>query len=138
MIPKVLTVILGALFSLGLGISQMSRPQKILAFLDVLGNWDPSLILVMTAAVGVYYSLQKYILKFSGPKYEKDFVLPKGNAIDKRLVCGAVIFGIGWGTTGFCPGPSITALASGTSEVFVFFLGMYGGMLLNRVTNLKK
>lgn len=129
MISKFITVVLGFFFALGLGISQMTRPQKILGFLDVLGDWDPSLLLVMVAAIGVYYPLQRYVLKRPAPKYEEKFTLPKLKELDSTLIVGSAIFGIGWGMVGLCPGPSITALASGMPKIVVFLVGMSIGML---------
>lgn len=105
----------------------MTRPQKILAFLDLLGNWDPSLLVVMIGAIGVYFPLQKCILG-SFPKGENTFLLPKGE-ISYRLFIGSAIFGIGWGIVGFCPGPSITSLASAHPKVILFFFGLILGML---------
>lgn len=126
---KFVTILLGFFFALGLGISQMTRPQKILAFLDVLGDWDPSLLLVMVAAIGVYNPLQKYILKKPAPRFGEKFTLPKLKEVDPTLIIGSALFGIGWGMVGLCPGPSITALASGVPQTFVFFAGMLIGML---------
>jgi uncharacterized membrane protein YedE/YeeE len=129
MISKLITFLLGFSFATGLGISQMTRPQKILAFLDVLGSWDPSLLLVMAAAVGVYFPLQKYITGMGFPRYEAEFTLPKPGTIDRPLIMGAAIFGMGWGLVGFCPGPSVVALATGTPKVIVFVSGVILGML---------
>ncbi len=128
MMPKILTFFFGFCFAAGLGISQMTRPQKILAFLDVAGSWDPSLLLVMAGAVGIYFPIQRYLRKLARPRYEECFVLPKTNAIDRQLVIGAAIFGIGWGLIGFCPGPSVVSLASLKPEVAIFALGLGVGM----------
>jgi uncharacterized membrane protein YedE/YeeE len=128
MISKLFTFILGFCFAIGLGISQMVRPQKILAFLDVLGNWDPSLLVVMVGALGIYFPLQRYIRGNNLPLYEKAFSLPKPGTIDSSLLLGAAIFGIGWGLVGFCPGPSVVALATGAPQVVVFAAGLLLGM----------
>lgn len=136
--PKMITFLLGFTFALGLGISQMTRPAKILAFLDVAGNWDPSLAFVMAGAVGIYYPMQKFLRLKCRPKYEDSFVLPKTQAIDTSLLMGAALFGIGWGLVGFCPGPSITALASLSPEVIIFVIGLLTGMFFQKRLRAKR
>ncbi len=128
MIRRLLTVILGVLFALGLGISQMSRPQKVLAFLDVLGNWDPTLLVVMGGAIAVYYPLQLWIQKKHLPLYASCYTLPAKKAIDHKLILGAALFGCGWGLLGLCPGPAVVALTSLMPEALIFFLGLSAGI----------
>ena len=121
--------IAGLIFGLGLVVSQMINPAKILAFLDVSGNWDPSLILVMGAALlttGIGYRL---VLSKERPLFSTDFKLPKTLDIDKKLVLGAVFFGIGWGITGLCPGPALTGLLIGSTEIYLFLIAMVAGIL---------
>jgi uncharacterized membrane protein YedE/YeeE len=112
----------GLLFGIGLWLSGMANPRKVLDFLDVTGNWDPSLLLVMGGAVAVTFFAFPPILKI------KKLVFPK--EIDLRLVAGAAIFGIGWGIGGYCPGPALTALSNVSVEPLVFVAAMVAGGLL--------
>ena len=120
----------GFVFAIGLGVSGMTLPQKVLAFLDVAGEWDPSLILVMGGSATVYLLLHRSVLKRGSPVFDKRFHLPGGQDIDRRLIVGASLFGVGWGLVGFCPGPGITALVSGTPQPLVFFVSMTTGMFI--------
>jgi uncharacterized membrane protein YedE/YeeE len=123
----------GCLFGIGLAVSQMINPQKVLGFLDVAGHWDPSLALVMAGALLTAGVLQIIILRRPAPLLEPDFHNPKITEIDKNLIAGAAIFGIGWGLSGFCPGPAISALSSGIPESYVFGIAMFAGMWLFRI-----
>ena len=116
----------GLLFGIGLWLSGMANPRKVLDFLDIAGPWDPSLLLVMGGAVAV-------TLPSFGP-FIKKHRLEFSKAIDLRLVAGAAIFGIGWGLGGYCPGPALTALANLTVEPVVFVTAMVAGGLLARIT----
>ena len=119
----------GLLFALGLGISGMMLPQKVIGFLDFAGaNWDPSLALVMIASAGVFFLLHRYVLQRPAPLFDTEFHVPSRNDIDAPLVLGAALFGIGWGLVGFCPGPALTALVSGQTQVWIFFMAMITGM----------
>ena len=118
----------GLLFAVGLGVSGMTLPQKVLAFLDVAGDWDPSLALVMVGSAGVYLVLHPLVLKLSHPLFDLRFHLPARQDIDQQLVAGAALFGVGWGLVGLCPGPALTALVAGTPKVLIFFLSMVVGM----------
>lgn len=120
----------GLLFGIGLSVSQMINPQKVLGFLDVTGQWDPSLALVMAGALTVAAILQHIILRRPAPLFAEQFPTFKNTAIDMPLVAGAAIFGIGWGLAGFCPGPAISALSSGIPESYVFTFAMFAGMWL--------
>ncbi|TMH95699.1 MAG: YeeE/YedE family protein, partial [Betaproteobacteria bacterium] len=108
----------GLLFGIGLWISGMATPRKVLDFLDVTGSWDPSLALVMAGAVGVTLSAFGPIFKRRTPLYAGDFVVPLKKQIDAPLVIGAALFGIGWGIGGYCPGPALTALSNLSAEAF--------------------
>lgn len=120
----------GLLFGLGLVISQMVNPAKVLGFLDVFGSWDPSLALVMAGAVGVS-ALGTWIARGRGaPVLARRLELPTRRDLDPRLIGGAALFGIGWGLVGFCPGPALTALTFGPWTVFVFVAAMGAGMIL--------
>lgn len=122
----------GILFGLGLAISQMVNPQKVIAFLDITGHWDPSLILVMFAAVAVSFVGFRLVTKQSTPLVETRFRIPDRTDIDSKLVCGAALFGIGWGMAGYCPGPAISALSSGSYEPLIFVTAMFAGFGINQ------
>jgi uncharacterized membrane protein YedE/YeeE len=120
----------GLIFGLGLVISQMSNPAKVLNFLDFAGTWDPSLAFVMggavvVAAIGFWLARSR-----KTPLLAQSFHLPSKTNIDARLLCGAALFGIGWGLVGFCPGPALTALAFGRREPVLFVAAMIVGMVV--------
>ena len=114
----------GVLFALGLGISGMTQPEKIVAFLNVVGEWDPSLIFVMLGASMTYLTGYGFILKRSKPILAESFSLPTRRDIDPPLVFGSLLFGLGWGLVGFCPGPALVALVTGYDSVLIFVLAM--------------
>ena len=126
----------GILFAVGLGVSGMTLPQKVIGFLDFAGNWDPSLGLVMAASAGVYLLFYRWIIRRSHPLFDTSFHLPARNDFDQRLVAGAVLFGIGWGLVGLCPGPALTALVSGYGKALIFFISMIAGMYAFRTLDL--
>jgi uncharacterized membrane protein YedE/YeeE len=130
----------GALFSAGLCISGMTRPSKVLAFLDFFGSWDPSLAFVMAGAVGVAavaFRLSSRTVR--APLLGDRFRVPGVRSpIDPRLVAGAAVFGAGWGLSGLCPGPAVTSLASGQSGPVLFFASMLAGMGLHRLVTRAK
>jgi hypothetical protein len=121
----------GTVFAVGLGISGMTRPLKVIGFLDFFGDWDPSLAFVMIGAICVYFVAYRLSRKMASPLLAADFSLPKRSDLDSRLLLGAAIFGAGWGLGGFCPGPAITALASGAAPVGVFVTSMAAGIYLH-------
>ena len=123
----------GVIFSIGLGISGMTQPAKVTAFLDFTGNWDPSLACVMIGAITVHAILYQVIRRRPTPLFASAFSIPTRQDIDPRLVGGSALFGIGWGLGGFCPGPAVTSLASGHISVVIFVAAMIGGMYLYRV-----
>jgi len=123
----------GILFGLGLCISGMSNPDKVQNFLNVLGDWDPSLFFVLMGAVIVTFIGYAVIFKRSSPLLADEFYLPTKSQIDKRLVLGAVFFGIGWGMTGYCPGPALSAVTFGGVEPLIFVASMLFGFTLNRL-----
>lgn len=117
----------GVIFALGLGISGMMSPEKVISFLNVSGSWDPSLAFVMIGAIGVYIISYPLILKMrKKPLLEDDFHIVKANHIDKKLIIGEALFGIGWGLTGICPGPGVANLITLAPNVLIFvgFMGM--------------
>lgn len=122
----------GIIFGLGLAVSNMINPAKVLAFLDVAGRWDPSLALVMAGALAVAMPGFGMALRRPQPLIAGRFELPSAKNIDARLLAGAAIFGIGWGLVGFCPGPAIASLAFGLKESFVFVAAMFVGAWLHR------
>lgn len=130
------TVASGALFGIGLGMSGMTRPARIIGFLDVTGSWDPSLVLVMVGAIAVYLPAYWIITRRKHPIMDVRFWLPTRTEIDTRLIIGASIFGIGWGIGGICPGPAIAAVGTGYAPYIVFAPAMALGMIVhNTVTS---
>ena len=119
----------GFLFGIGLWLSGMANPRKVLDFLDVAGNWDPSLLLVMGGAVAVTASFFRPLIR----KKDIAFVTTQ---IDAPLIIGAAVFGIGWGIGGYCPGPALTALANLSAEAFVFVGAMVAGGLFAKIAGI--
>ncbi len=125
----------GLIFGLGLIVAQMVNPEKVLAFLDVAGDWDPSLALVMVSALLVLGVSQRLLRAAAQPELEPEQQLcdtPKA-VIDGNLFIGATIFGIGWGLSGICPGPAIVGLSSGLPGSYVYAGAMFGGFVLFKV-----
>jgi uncharacterized membrane protein YedE/YeeE len=120
----------GSLFAIGLAISGMTKPSKVTGFLDVAGAWDPSLAVVMAAALAVSFIAYRLIRRRASPMFDVKFHLPTRKDIDGRLVVGAALFGVGWGLGGFCPGPGLVAAGGGAAGALVFLIGMTGGMLV--------
>ena len=132
----------GALFGLGLAVSRMVDPEKVLAFLDVAavaeGDWDPSLLLVLCAAVGVNLVGHRLVLGRPAPLLAPRFELPRRTDLDARLVGGAALFGIGWGLAGYCPGPAIAALGHGSLDALWFTAAMLVGMFAFQTTDAER
>jgi len=133
MLNIIVSLVVGLLFGAGLTMSQMLNPAKVLGFLDIAGNWDPTLAFVMggalvTAAPGFWVAR-----KWKSPVLTGRFYLPSRTDIDFSLITGAILFGIGWGLVGFCPGPAIGALGFGDLPVVIFVVSMLGGMLFHRI-----
>jgi len=122
----------GVLFGFGLWLSGMVDPARVLGFLEVAsGDWDPSLLFVLGGAVSVTLVGVIVQRRLSAPVLEADFHLPEGGRIDRRLLLGSALFGIGWGLAGFCPGPAISALSTGLAPVVLFVAAMAVGMLVH-------
>ena len=121
----------GLLFGLGLTVSHMINPAKIVGFLDFAGDWDPTLALVMIGALTVTVPAFALAGRLKRPLLAKAFRLPDRLDIDTSLLAGAVLFGIGWGLAGFCPGPALAALATGLWQVGLFVAAMLAGMFLH-------
>ncbi len=128
--------IAGLTFGLGLGISGMTQPAKVIGFLDIFGNWDPSLMFVMGGALMVHFVAYRLIMKRNSPLLAPKFLAPTKRDIDVPLLVGSGIFGIGWGIGGFCPGPGLVSLASGNMDAVLFVGGMIGGMYLFELRNM--
>lgn len=120
----------GALFGVGLAISGMTRPEKVVGFLDLAGAWDASLAFVMLGAILVHSVAYRVARRRVAPLFEARFHLPTRKDVDRKLVFGAAVFGVGWGLGGFCPGPGIVAAASGASPAIAFVAAMTAGILL--------
>ena len=128
---NIASFICGILFSIGLGISGMTQPQKVIGFLDVFGEWDLSLVFVMFGAVLSYLILQLWIQRnFSIPVLGGSFQITSRKDLDRSLIIGALLFGSGWGLGGYCPGPAITSLGSGSLNALLFVVAMGVGMLV--------
>ncbi len=125
----------GLLFAVGLVVGGMTQPKKIVDFLDFFGSWDPSLAFVMGGALLVNLVAYRWTRDESEPVVGQQFYIPQRNDIDWKLIGGGVLFGVGWGLGGFCPGPGITALASLQAPVFGFVGGMIGGVLIYKAVD---
>lgn len=128
----VIGVVAGLVFGLGLVVSGMADPAKVQNFLDLFGTWDPSLAFVMAGAVAVTFFGYRIAFGRGRPLIADAFSLPTRTAIDLPLVAGAALFGIGWGLSGFCPGPAIVSLPLLATGTLVFVPAMLAGMLLAR------
>ena len=130
--------VVGLLFGLGLMLSGMTDPSKVIGFLDLFGHWDPSLAFVMGGAIAVgffaFALAKKRTTNFLGGSLH----LPKSTQIDKRLVLGNVMFGAGWGLAGFCPGPALVSMAAGQDKALVFVLAMVFGMIVYELIQRRK
>ncbi len=122
------TYLIGLIFGIGISISGMANPAKVLNFFDVAGYWDPSLILVMGGAVVVAFFGYRLVLRRSAPLIDSTFHLPENPRIDRRLLAGSAVFGVGWGIAGFCPGGALPALGTGQIEVFAFTAALIAGI----------
>lgn len=125
--------IAGLLFGAGVTISGMVNPMKVLNFLDFTGTWDPTLITVMGGGLVVTFIGYRVIFARQRPLFAAKFNLPATGPIDAKLIGGAVIFGAGWGLTGFCPAPAMASLVFGNSQSFIFVAAMATGALLMRL-----
>lgn len=132
MLQIIASLIAGTLMGAGLMISGMMNPNKVLSFLDIFGNWDPTLIFVMGGAI--FSALPGFWLsrRLTKPLLANNFQLPDKKNFDRRLVGGAAIFGVGWGLVGLCPGPAISAITTGSPQVIVFVISMTFGMAFYR------
>ena len=128
----------GALFGVGLVVGKMTDPHIVLGFLDVAGAWDPTLLCVMLGATGTTAILFRFVLRRDRPVLDADFHLPTYTLVDRNLVVGAVIFGVGWGLAGYCPGPVLVGAAGGAWTALVFVPAMLVGAVLQRVLSTRR
>ena len=120
----------GLVFGIGLLLSGMTQPDKVIGFLNPVSNWQPTLAFVMVGAIGTHMALYKWILRRPSPLYAMKFGIPTRTDVDARLVGGAMLFGLGWGLGGICPGPGLVSAAAGGQQAMVFIVSMTGGMML--------
>lgn len=126
-------LLIGLLFGLGLVVSGMINPNKVLGFLDIFGDWDASLAFVMGGAVVVTFFGFRWIGQAGKPWFDLTYKIPNLSQIDSKLICGAILFGIGWGLVGLCPGPALAAFVVEPWALLVFLAGMIGGMTIPRL-----
>lgn len=125
----------GLLFGIGLAIAGMTKPSKVIGFLDVFGQWDASLAFVMVGAILVHFIASRLVLRRSSPLLVARFHVPTRKDIDAPLVLGAALFGVGWGLGGYCPGPGLVSAASGSLAAIVFVVGMTIGAKVEHVVS---
>lgn len=130
--PALVSLLAGLLFGFGLVVSGLIDPAKVLAFLDVAGNWDASLAVTMAAAVATTAIGYRLAFAAGRPAFDNAFHLPAQSSIDMRLLAGAALFGIGWGLVGYCPGPAVAALSLGSDSTVIFVAAMLTGMAFAR------
>lgn len=126
--------LVGILFVIGLGISGMTQPKKVVGFLDFFGVWDPSLLFVMIGAVSVHFLFYRIIRKRHRPLFSSCWHVPGSGKISPALVIGAIVFGMGWGLGGYCPGPALASLVTLDTRPVIFFVSMLAGMLFFKIT----
>lgn len=125
--------IIGLIFGIGISISGMGNPAKVVNFFDVAGTWDPSLAFVMAGAVVVTFIGYKLVLARPKPVQEDRFYVPTNSKIDTRLIGGSLIFGVGWGISGFCPGAALPVVGTFRVEVLVFVAALLAGVVIARI-----
>ena len=137
-IQHVIAVSAGLLFGAGLAASDMNNPERVQGFLDLFGNWDPSLMFVMVGALLLALPIYQWVLKTrKTPVLAKRFYLPLSTKIDRNLIIGAILFGAGWALVGYCPGPAIAALGYGYTDVLIFVIAMMVGAKFHQLSNKK-
>ena len=125
----IVTYTIGLILGIGISISGMANPAKVLNFFDIAGTWDPSLAFVMGGALAIAFIGYKLVFRRETPLCEPNFAVPTSRVIDRKLVLGSATFGIGWGIAGFCPGGALPALGTGSAEVYIFFIALVAGIL---------
>ena len=127
------SLVTGTLFGAGLALSDMINPARVQAFLDLAGEWDPSLAWVMGGAVipmAIAYAVSR---RMGSPLLDRSFFIPENRVLDRQLILGAALFGIGWGLGGFCPGPALAGLVMGLWQPWLFVAAMLAGMAIHRI-----
>ena len=125
----------GALFGVGLAMSGMTDARRVLGFLDVFGAFDPTLLFVLGGAVATTTLLFRFVLRRGSPLFADAFQLSTLRHVDRRLLAGSAVFGVGWGIAGYCPGPALAGIGAAAVEALWFVPAMFAGMLLHRVVN---
>lgn len=133
MIRLLVALLSGAMFGVGLAVSQMTDPTVVLGFLDMFGQFNPALAFVLGGAVGTTTAAFHFILKRSKPVFADQFQTPTACTVDRPLLLGAAIFGVGWGMAGYCPGPALVGAAGGVGTALMFLPAMVAGGLLHRI-----
>ena len=128
---NMITLLAGIIFGLGLIISGMINPTKVIGFLDITGKWDPSLIFVMAGAISFAFIGFKFVAPKKETVFDDPIHLPGTIQVSKELIIGSLLFGAGWGLAGFCPGPALVALGVGYTEAFIFVMAMILGMYIH-------
>ena len=132
---KIVSLFCGIIFGIGLVISEMINPAKVLGFLNLFGEWDPSLAFVMIGALIISTPLFHLFKNKEKPLFSLNFSIPKNKEIDKKLIIGSVFFGTGWGLIGLCPGPAITSIALLNVSSAIFVVSMFIGFYISSKTN---
>lgn len=120
----------GLLFGVGLTVGGMTQTSRVVGVLDFFGTWDPTLVIVLLAAVGSFFVFYRMIVPRGAPLFAAKFEIPKRKDINARLVSGSALFGVGWALSGYCPGPVVASLASGQSQAIVVVLAIAAGMMI--------
>ena len=132
MMNKFFSLLSGFIFGLGLTLSSMTNPAKVIGFLDITDNWDPSLMFVMIGAIVISAPIFYLLRNKTKPLFDLSFEIPTIKNLDKQLILGASLFGLGWGMVGFCPGPAIASLALLKPFSIIFVIAMAGGFYMSR------
>jgi len=135
MISKIISFISGIIFGVGLSVSNMINPEKVLGFLDLFDQWDPSLIFVMMGAIVISAPIFFLFRNKNKPLFADNFAMPTLKSVDRNFIIGSATFGIGWGMVGCCPGPAISSLALLNTYSLFFVLSLLGGFLLTELVN---
>lgn len=135
--PSLLAFFVGVLFSLGLSLSGMTDPERVLGFLDISGRWDPALIFVMASAIPVYFLAWQFMKRKNKPYFDHRMHVPTRKDIDQKLLIGSAIFGIGWGIGGICPGPGIAALGAKSMGALVFVICFFIGSKIESLVRVR-
>ena len=133
MMKNVVTLLVGIIFGFGLALSGMTHPEKVLGFLDMAGSWDASLLFVLGGAVGVTLFAFRLVRRLPKPVFGTQFFVTQAKQLDAPLIIGSSLFGMGWGISGYCPGPAIALFAAPNWELWVFVPAMLAGYAIQRI-----